>query len=153
MRELDERACELQSAELDCRRAINDATKNYNLAQVARPPAHMLTALTRPVPSPVFSSPLFYSPSSAVSSVPQFHFLPRSSFLSSPALFLFSLSPFSPVSCVNSTRLHIRVFFRPFFQFLFFLFSLGLSDFCRCHSSSLHVSVPVTAVVQISPEF
>ena len=68
-------------------------------------------------------------------------------------LFLFSLSPFSPVSCVNSTRLHIRVFFRPFFQFLFFLFSLGLSDFCRCHSSSLHVSVPVTAVVQISPEF
>jgi len=86
-------------------------------------PAHMLTALTRPVPSPVFSSPFFYSPSSAVSSVPQFHFLPRSSFLSSPALCFFFLSAFSPVSCVNSTRLHIRVFFRPFFQFLLFPFS------------------------------
>ena len=34
MRELDERACELQHAEEDCRRAINEATKKYNLAQV-----------------------------------------------------------------------------------------------------------------------
>ena len=34
MRELDQRACELQHAEEDCRRAINEATKNYNLAQV-----------------------------------------------------------------------------------------------------------------------
>jgi len=34
MRELDERACELQRAEEDCRRAINEATKSYNVAQV-----------------------------------------------------------------------------------------------------------------------
>jgi len=34
MRELDQRACELQHADEECRRAINDATKNYNLAQV-----------------------------------------------------------------------------------------------------------------------
>ena len=34
MRELDARACELQRAEEDCRRAINEATKSYNLAQV-----------------------------------------------------------------------------------------------------------------------
>jgi len=34
MRELDQRACELQHAEEECRRAINEATKNYNLAQV-----------------------------------------------------------------------------------------------------------------------
>lgn len=33
MRELDQRACELQRAEEDCRRAINEATKNYNVAQ------------------------------------------------------------------------------------------------------------------------
>jgi len=34
MRELDQRACELQHAEEECRRAINEATKSYNLAQV-----------------------------------------------------------------------------------------------------------------------
>jgi len=34
MRELDQRSCELQRAEEECRRAINEATKNYNLAQV-----------------------------------------------------------------------------------------------------------------------
>jgi len=34
MRELDQRACELQHAEEECRRAINEATKNYNRAQV-----------------------------------------------------------------------------------------------------------------------
>ncbi|KAJ8301340.1 hypothetical protein KUTeg_020825 [Tegillarca granosa] len=32
MRELDQRAMELQKAEEDCRRAINEATKDYNLA-------------------------------------------------------------------------------------------------------------------------
>jgi len=35
MKELDQRACELQHAEEDCRRAIVSATKNYNLAQVS----------------------------------------------------------------------------------------------------------------------
>jgi hypothetical protein len=33
MRELDQRACELLMAEEACRRAINEATKDYNLAQ------------------------------------------------------------------------------------------------------------------------
>jgi len=35
MRELDERACELQHAEEECRKAINEATKSYNVAQVS----------------------------------------------------------------------------------------------------------------------
>jgi len=35
MRELDQRSCELQHAEEECRRAIIEATKNYNVAQVA----------------------------------------------------------------------------------------------------------------------
>ena len=35
MKELDQRACELQGAEEDCRKAINQATKDYNLAQVS----------------------------------------------------------------------------------------------------------------------
>ena len=44
MRELDQRACELQRAEEDCRRAINEATKNYNVAQVRSPqPLLLLT--------------------------------------------------------------------------------------------------------------
>ena len=34
MKELDVRACELQLAEEQCRRAIVEATKNYNVAQV-----------------------------------------------------------------------------------------------------------------------
>lgn len=33
-RELDERACDLQKAEEDCRKAINMATSNYNNALV-----------------------------------------------------------------------------------------------------------------------
>jgi len=35
MKELDQRACELQHAEEECRNAIGEATKNYNLAQVS----------------------------------------------------------------------------------------------------------------------
>ena len=35
MRELDERAMELQKAEEDCRKAINVATKDYNKALVS----------------------------------------------------------------------------------------------------------------------
>ena len=35
MRELDQRACELQKAEEDCRRAINVAMKDYNKALVS----------------------------------------------------------------------------------------------------------------------
>ena len=34
MRELDQRACELQDAEEQCRRALEVATKDYNKAQV-----------------------------------------------------------------------------------------------------------------------
>ena len=34
MRELDERACDLAKAEETCRRAIQMATKDFNLAQV-----------------------------------------------------------------------------------------------------------------------
>lgn len=37
MRELDQRAMELAKAEEDCRRAINEATKDYNLALVCLP--------------------------------------------------------------------------------------------------------------------
>jgi hypothetical protein len=34
MRELDQRACELQIAEEACRKAVLQATKDFNLAQV-----------------------------------------------------------------------------------------------------------------------
>jgi RIB43A len=34
MRELDQRACELQFAEEACRKAVLQATKDFNLAQV-----------------------------------------------------------------------------------------------------------------------
>lgn len=35
MKELDQRAMELQKSEEECRRAINEATKDYNLALVS----------------------------------------------------------------------------------------------------------------------
>ena len=56
MRELDQRACELEQAEMDCRRAINRATKDYNMAQVTvceiptNSSHHMFSYVSGPLP-------------------------------------------------------------------------------------------------------